>query len=177
MSFGADTERCTPVLVFHIDAGEIDGVDVGGRTVIAVADAPRVMTEGNWRLGMILDDQASDEQAEKLGALFGGQLGGPMAALGPLLGENLGLERAPIEFTSEGLRHSVKAGDGIDVEVEDVVPFGVDTGEPARLEGIFHPLGPTLTISKATRSKVSAFGMQNAMEGKSGFSTTFSWSD
>ena len=49
---------------------------MGGLTVAAVADTPKVMTEGNWRLGVFIDESASDEQAEKLGAVFGGQLGG-----------------------------------------------------------------------------------------------------
>jgi len=172
---GADTERCTPALVFHIDSGDIDGVDVSGLNVIAVADTPRVMTEGDWRLGVILDAAASDEQAEKLGAVFGGQLGGPMEGLAGLIGENLGVERLPIEFSSEDGVHSVKAGDAVDIEVEDVVPFGSESGEPARLVNIFHPANSELTISKARRSSVKVFGMDLSQDGKSGFSTTFSW--
>ena len=97
--------------------------------------------------------------------MFGGQLGGPMEALGPLVGENLGVERAPIEVREDGLRHSVKIGDAVDFEVEDVVPFGVESGEPARLVGIFHPAGSELTIAKATRSSINAFGIE--YEGKS----------
>src|SRR5205807_2341557 len=104
--------------------------------------------------GVFIDAAASDEQAEKLGAVFSGQLGGPMEALGPLLSENLGVERAPIEVHEEGLRHSVKIGDAVDFEVEDVVPFGVESGQPARLSGIFHPGGSELTIAKATRSRI-----------------------
>jgi hypothetical protein len=46
-----------------------------------------------------------------------------MAALAPLIGENVGMERLPIEFSSGDGRHSVRAGDAVDVEVEDVVPF------------------------------------------------------
>src|SRR5438128_7809852 len=132
------------------------------------------MTEGNWRLGVFIDDRASDEQAEKLGAVFGGQLGGPMEALAPLVSENLGVERAPIEVREEGLRHSVKIGDAVDIEIEDVVSFGVESGEPARLTGIFHPAGSDLTISKATHAHVDAFGIE--YEGKSAFSrSTFAW--
>ena len=41
------------------------------------------------------DLELTDEQAEKLGAVFSGELGGPMQALGPLIAENLGVERAP----------------------------------------------------------------------------------
>jgi hypothetical protein len=175
LDLGADPDRCTPVLVFHIDSGEIEGVDVGGLNVVAVADTPKVMTEGDWRLGVIVDSAASDEQAEKLGGVFSGQLGGPMEGVAPLVGEQLGVERAPIEFNSEGGTHSVRIGEMVDIEVEDLVPFGSESGEPARLTNIFHPANTELTISKATRSQVNVFGLELSMEGKSGFSTQFSW--
>src|SRR5919202_5405542 len=129
MSLGATRDRCNVVLVFNVKQGEVDGTDVSGLTVAAVGDTPKVMTEGNWRLGVVIDAAASDEQAEKLGAVFGGQLGGPMEALAPLGGEQLGVERAPIEVREAGLQHSVRIGDAVDFEVEDVVPFGVETGE------------------------------------------------
>jgi hypothetical protein len=174
LALGADYDRCRVTLVFNIVDGEVEGTDVSGLKVVAVADSPKVMSDGDWRLGVFLDDAASDEQAEKLGAVFGGQLGGPMEALGPLVGENLGVERAPIEVREDGLRHSVKIGDAVDFEVEDVVPFGVESGEPARLSGVFHPVGSELTISKATRSHINAFGIE--YEGKSGFSSSsFAW--
>jgi hypothetical protein len=50
--------------------------------VAAIADTPKVMTEGNWRLGVFVDENATDEQADKLVGVFSGALGGPMAALG-----------------------------------------------------------------------------------------------
>jgi hypothetical protein len=174
LAFGATYDRCRVVLVFHVTEGDVEGTDVSGLTVAAVADTPKVMTDGNWRLGVFVDESASDDQTEKLAAVFGGQLGGPMEALGPLIGENLGLERAPIEVREDGLRHSIKVGDAIDFEVEDVVPFGVESGEPARLTGIFHPAGSELTVAHATRSSINAFGIE--YEGKSAFSTSnFSW--
>lgn len=174
LSLGATRDRCKVVLVFNVKRGDVDGTDVGGLTVAAVCDTPKVMSEGNWRLGVVIDDKASDEQAEKLGAVFSGALGGPMEALGPLVGEDLGLERLPIEVREDGLKHSVRIGDIVDFEVEDVVPFGVETGEPARVTGIFHPVGSELTISRATRSQINAFGIQ--YEGRAGFSTSeFAW--
>ena len=176
LDLGADPDRCTPVLAFHIDSGEIEGVDVSDLNVVAVADTPKVMSEGNWRLGMIIDAAASEEQAEKLGAVFSGQLGGPMEALGPLVSESLGVERVPMEFSSEGLQHSVTMGDAGSVAIENVVPFGVETGEPGRLTGIFHPAGSELTIAKATESDVHAFGIELANVGGSGFSHKFAWS-
>ena len=174
LALGADYDHCRVTLVFNVTAGDVDGTDVGGLTIAAVADTPKVMTDGNWRLGVFIDDAASDEQADKLGAVFGGQLGGPMEALGPLIGENLGVQRAPIEVREDGLLHSVRIGDAVDFEIEDVVPFGVESGEPARMTGIFHPAGSELTISRATRSSIDAFGI--AYEGRSGFSSSrFAW--
>jgi hypothetical protein len=173
-SHGATYDYCRVVLVFKIAAGEVEGTDVSGLSVAAVAETPKVMTEGNWRLGVFIDAAASDEQADKLGAVFGGQLGGPMEMLGPLIGENLGVQRAPIEVRDEGLRHSVRIGDAVDFEVEDVVPFGIETGEPVRMSGMFHPAGSELTIAEARRTDIDAFGI--AYEGKSALTTSqFAW--
>ena len=132
------------------------------------------MTDGNWRVGVFIDEEASDEQADKLVQVFSGQLGGPMAALTPLIGEMLGVERVPIVVEDDGVRHSVRIGDGIDFEIEDIVPFGVETGEPVRFNGMFHPVGSDLTMAEAKRSRISAFGIE--YEGKTGLSASeFSW--
>jgi hypothetical protein len=170
---GATYDYCRVTLVFDIGNGEIEGTDVSGRTLALIADTPKIMTEGNWRVGIFVDDGASDEQMEKLTGVFGGQLGGPMAGLAPLIGELLGVERAPIHVVEEGLSHSVRIGDAIDFEVEDIVPFGIETGEPARLTGVFHPVASELTAAEAKRSRISAFGIE--YEGKTGLSSRFSW--
>jgi hypothetical protein len=174
LAHGADYDRCRVTLVFNVTEGDVEGTDVGGLVVAVIADTPKVMTEGNWRLGVFIDDKASDEQTDKLLRVFGGQLGGPMAALAPLIGENLGVERAPIEVREDGLRHSVRIGDAVDFEIEDVVPFGVATGEPARIVGIFHPAGSEFRAAEAKRAKVSAFGIEYT--GKSALSASrFAW--
>ena len=66
LTLGADYDRCNATLVFHIKSGEIEGTDVSGLTVAAIADTPKVMSDGNWRLGVFIDDAASDQQAQKL---------------------------------------------------------------------------------------------------------------
>ncbi|MBI5106511.1 MAG: DUF1326 domain-containing protein [Solirubrobacterales bacterium] len=171
---GATYDYCRATLVFAIKEGEIDGTAIGGRKVGVIADTPKVMTEGGWRLGLFVDDEATDEQADKLAKVFSGELGGPMAGLAPLVGEMLGVERVPIEVVDDGLRHSVRVGDVIDFEVEDIVPFGSETGEPVRFAGMFHPVASDLTMAEATRSRIDAFGI--SYEGKTGLSTSeFSW--
>jgi hypothetical protein len=176
LSLGADYDRCDVVLVFHVDTGQIEGIDVGGLTLALVADTPKFMHEGNWRVGVLVDDAASDDQAAKLGAVFGGELGGPVAALVPLIGELMGVQRVPMQFSSEGGRHSLRMGDAGELEVEDVVPFGVESGQPARLSGIFHPVGDELAIAKSGGSRLNIFGLQPDLAGKAAFSSSFAWS-
>jgi hypothetical protein len=135
------------------------------------------MHEGNWRLGLLIDDSASDEQADKLGAVFSGQLGGPMGALSGLVSDVLGVERARMDLSASDGKHVLRIEDMGQVSVEDVVPFGVENGQPARLAGIFHPAGSELTIAKAAEdSGMSAFGISFGGGGKSGFSHEFAWS-
>jgi hypothetical protein len=97
---------------------------------------------------MLIDDRASDEQADK---------------------------RVPMEVSHDNGTHRIKVGDDGEVEVREVVPFAKENGEPARLVGVFHPAGEDLTIARATRSHVSAFGIDFAFEGGSGFANPFAW--
>jgi hypothetical protein len=166
---GATYDFCRVTLVFNIREGEIDGTQIGGLKVAVIADAPKVMTQG-----VFVDEKATDLQFDRLVQVFTGQLGGPMAALAPLVGEVLGVERAAIDVSDDRLRHSVRVGDVIDFEIEDIVPFGIETGRPVRFDGMFHPVASNLTMAEARRSRINAFGIQ--YEGKTGLSTSqFSW--
>lgn len=174
MDHGATYDYCRATLVFDIREGTVDGTDIAGCKVCVIIDTPKVMTEGNWRVGVFIGEQADDAQFDKLVQVFSGQLGGPMAGLVPLIGEMLGAERAAIEMDEDGLRHAVRVGDAIDFEIEDIVPFGVETGQPVKFSGMFHPVASDLTMAEAKRSRINAFGIQ--YEGKTGVShADFSW--
>jgi hypothetical protein len=174
LSMPADYERCHVVLVFHVDSGEVEGVDVSDLTVGVLADTPPLMSEGNWRVGLFMDQKASEEPAGKLAGVFSGQLGGPKAMVAPLVGQMLGMEVAPIEYVDDGRRHRVRIGDAVDIEIEDFVPPATPEGEVSKLTGMFHPANSTLTIARATASRVSAFGVEFSNEGKNGHSAPFS---
>ena len=172
----ATYERCNAALAWHIDSGEVDGTDVSDLSVVLVLDAPQQMSEGNWRVGMFMDDRASDEQAEKLGGIFSGQMGGPLANVVPLISENLGMEVAPIEHADDGRRHRVKVGDAIEMEIEDLVsPFDPD-GPLPKLTETKHPASSEMTPARALAGRVQGLGVGFSGEGKSGLSTPFSWS-
>ena len=169
----ADQERCLVALAFNVTSGEVDGVDVGGLSLVLVADAPGRMADGNWRVGVVMDAAASKEQADALGAVFSGQKGGPMGALSPLIGEQLGIQVAPIEYSNGSTHHRVKAGDLIEMEVEDFVPQGMNG--PTKLVGVAHPVSTTLTVASTKTARVQCFGLDFSTTGKNAHAAPFSW--
>jgi hypothetical protein len=160
-------------MAFEVETGEIEGVDVSGRSFVMIVDTPPTMADGNWRVGVIIDDVANEEQVERFGRVLSGALGGPPAALGPLLGEFLGIEQAPIRIERDGKSHRVMVGELIDYSGERVE---LESGDQVALTNmVVHPAGPTLGLAPVSRAQVSAFGIEWAGENLSGFANRFSW--
>lgn len=169
----ATLDRCRALLAYHIARGEVDGVDVSGLNFALFLDTPPVMSDGDWRVGVFLDERATDEQASKLGEVIGGMAGGPPAMLSPLIGDMLGIERLPIEYREEGRTHHLRIGQAAELTVEDFVANGLE--EPVRLTNVLHPSNTTLTVAPAVSASLSTFGIDWGREGQSGFSAPFSW--
>src|SRR4029077_4368085 len=167
-------DRCQVVLAFHITRGTVDGVDVAGLSGAVAAGAPAQIADGNWRVGLIIDDKASKEQADKLAGVFSGQMGGPMGGLAPLIGEVLGIEQKPIEVRQSGNKHHLKIGNEVVIEVEDYIPEGMT--EPTKLVGVGHPASTTLTVGRPRGAPIKPFGIEFHNQGKSAFSAPYSWS-
>ena len=164
---GADYDRCLTVYGFRIDSGQIEGVDIAG-TIMAVAfDAPKDFLKGNWRVGLLIDAAASDEQAAKLTALLSGKLGGPVAALSGMVSENLGVERVPMRYSVESGTRVLTIGNLGRLAITELVPTGVKNGPPARLTAKFNPATAAglsdgqITMCKAENgSHLEVFGLQ-----------------
>src|SRR3954453_9592795 len=90
--YGTCESICAPAL----DEGAIRGVDVSGLTLVSAVLIPGNVLEGNWRQLVFVDDKATDEQQDAMLDAFSGKLGGPLADLAQLIGEVVGVERAPI---------------------------------------------------------------------------------
>jgi len=170
----ATLDRCRALLAYHVESGEIDGVDVSGLSFALFLDAPPVMSQGNWRVGVFLDENASDSQAAQLGTVLSGQAGGPPAMLSPLIGEMLGVEKVRITYSEDGRGHHARIGDATDVGVEDFVALAGQ--DPVKLTNVLHPSNTTLTVAPANAAHLSTFGIDWGREGQSGFSAPFSWS-
>ena len=85
---------CTFAMGFQIEGGTYDSVSLSGLGFIVLGLTPEAMGNGNWSVGLIIDERASAEQRDALTAIATGAAGGPMAALSGLIGKFLGVESA-----------------------------------------------------------------------------------
>ena len=177
-NFGAaPTEGdCKAAIAMHIDKGEKDGVSLDGVSFIIMLHSPGVMIDGNMKVGLIVDDKASDAQVEAIAAIATGGVGGPMANLAPLVGEVMGIERCPISFTVDGMNRAVKAGDLVDQANAGVASMA-DESVPMYLENTGHPANARLALAKATKSVFNVFGMtwKDSSGSRNGHFAPFSW--
>src|SRR5581483_11509917 len=102
---------CKAALAMRIGKGEKDGVKLDGVAFIVLLHSPGAMAEGNMTVGLIVDQRASDAQAKAIADIATGAAGGPMAALGPLVGKVAGVEKRPIRFEKHGMNFTVTAGE------------------------------------------------------------------
>lgn len=150
---------CKAAIAMRIDAGAKDGISLDGIRFIVVLHAPGAMAAGNMTVGLIVDDSASDPQVEAITAIATGAAGGPMAALAPLVGRVAGVERRPIRFDIDGLNRAVSAGDLIDQACAGL-PSAVAAGEALAIDNTVHPVNSRLSLARAVRSRISAFGVE-----------------
>ena len=102
--------QCRGLGVFHIDQGSLDDTDLSGVNFAFTNLFPSNLSSGNWKFGIIVDESASDDQAQALERILHGEEGGPFGEFAPLFGEWLGMERAPVSF-SDGDTPSASVGD------------------------------------------------------------------
>lgn len=168
---------CKAAIALRIDKGQSDGVALDGLAFIVVMHAPDAMGNGNMTVGLIVDDSASDAQLGAITAIASGAAGGPMAALAPLIGRFAGVQQRPIQFELDGLKRSVHAGELVDQACEGI-PSAVAPGEAIAVDNTVHPVNRRLSLAKATRSSLHAFGIEwdDVLGTRNAHFAPFSWS-
>ena len=82
------------------------------------------MAKTPWRVALYLDDQASEAQANALGAIFSGAAGGHPAVLAAHIGEVLGVAAAPMTFEGDDSSRSIRIGEVADVKIAAIAGQG-----------------------------------------------------
>lgn len=168
--------ECKVALTMKIDKGEKDGVTLDGICFIMLLHSPGPMANGNFTVGLIVDDKATGQQTDALAAITSGAVGGPMEHLSHLVGRVAGIEKRPIRFERDGRKYSVTAGELIDQALEGLTG-PAKPGEPIFLDNVGHPVASKLALAKATRSKFHAFGIDwnDASGTRNGHFAPFAW--
>lgn len=168
---------CKAAVAMRIDKGAKDGVQLDGISFVVMLHSPGPMADGNIKVGLIIDEAADDKQVAAIKDIATGAVGGPMAALAPLVGEIAGVQREKITFESKGLHHAVRAGNALD-QICDGLPSVVNPDEPIYIDNVAHPANSRLAMAKATRSKMDVFGIKwdDSTGTRNGHFAPFNWS-
>src|SRR5271166_2439251 len=167
---------CDVALAFHIDRGSYGTIALDGLNLAMIGHAPGPMGDGNWTIAVYIDERASDQQAQALGAIFSGAEGGPMANFAPLIATNLGAKKVPINYQVNGKVRSAAIPGIMNMAVEPL-PSLHPSGEIWTAAG--HPVAPdrlALAIGRAG-STFTDHGMRWDNSGKNGHYAPISWSN
>ena len=145
-----DGGTCDGCLAWRVDSGMIDGIDVSGKTIVALAHIPGNVLKGNWKAILFVDDQCTPEQQDAMLKVWSGKAGGPIADLAKLIGEVLAVQRAPIRFEVEGAKGTLQIGRVVEAELQ---PFLGPSGQPTALhDSIFTTIpGSPAYVGKASK--------------------------
>ena len=172
LALGADYDRCRVTLVFHVADGDVDGTDVER----ADGRRRRRHAEGHDRRqlapGRLHRRQPPPTSRPRSSAACSA---GSSAARWPALGAAHRREprrRAGADRGPRGRACATASGSATRSTSRSRTSSRSAWSRASRRgsSGIFHPAGSELTIARATRSNIDAFGV--AYEGKSGFSSS-----
>ena len=142
-----DNGTCDSALAYHIDRGQIEGVDMGGLTFAVAAHIPGNVLHGGYTVVRYIDDRASPEQTAAMLRAFGGELGGPLADGARLVGEVVAVKRAQITFTVVDGRGELRIDDVVDIAM---APF---TGPDGSITTLHNSIFSTIPGSPAYVSR------------------------
>ena len=167
-----DGGRCDSVNAYHIDRGQVGGVDVSNLSFVQVNQIPGNVLAGNWRAVFYIDDKATPAQQEAILNAFGGKLGGPLAGVASLVGERVAVHFVPIEHHVEGGKGTLRVGEIVEAEM---APYTDANGRPTTIhDTVFSTIpGSPAYLAKASHHRVNIpeYGMiwefsgRNAIQG------------
>jgi len=167
-----DGGACDAFIAYHVDRGQVRGVDVSGLSLVLVNQIPGNVLAGNWRTVIYVDDKATSAQQQALLDAFGGKLGGAPAQFAALISEIVAVHPVPIEHLVEGGKGTIRVGQ---VVYSEMAPYTDAQGRATSLhESVFSTIpGSPAYVSKASTHQVNVpehgmiweFSNRNAIQG------------
>lgn len=100
-----DKGNCEAIIGGEVKEGSYGEVPLAGVRYVIAFIYPKAIHQGGGNVALFIDERATREQAEAIGAILSGRAGGmPFEALAGTYGSVDGPIRAPIEMTVDGTR-------------------------------------------------------------------------
>jgi hypothetical protein len=173
----ATHDHCYAVMAFRIDEGRSGATRLDGLKFALVIRSGRVMADGNWIFGVVVDDGADAAQRQALAAIASGEAGGtPGAIRQNLVSDFRGVEYKPIDFAMMGLTRRAAIPDIASFEIEGVASRNRG-GDPYYIDNTGHPANRRLALARAKETHVHGFGLALDLSGRgnNGHFAPFAW--
>ena len=168
---------CIALGGYHIDTGRFGDIVLDDLNFATVVRSPGAMIQGDWAVGLIVDERASPDQQRALTAIASGRNGGPFAPLAHLVGDFRGVEVRPIHFVKNSDHSRTLTIPGaVEHRVEGVMS-PVIPNEPLMMDNTLHFANKRIGLAKVVRMLVNAFGIswQDTSGQANGHYTTIRW--
>lgn len=172
-------DHCYAMLVYRVDDGSYGDTKLDGRKFAFIVRSGKVMADGNWIFGCIVDEDSNEKQRMALGTIVSGKAGGTPGLIHEnLVGDFRGVDFKPIEFTMDGLIRRVNIPGVLSFEIEGVASRN-KSGEPYYIDNTAHPSGRRLALARTKQSSLDAFDLKLDMIGKgnNGHYAPFHWTN
>ena len=173
-----DQGYCGAPILFRIQNGSVDGIDLKGRDVVLALDFPGpTILDGNATFRLYIDEAADEGQRKELEAIFQGNRGGPMEMISSLSSKWLPTQNTKIEINEDGNNLAATVGTFGKIKTEELKN---ESGRTMTLQGAgfasaFGMDDETFTLSPSA-SQWSDPDLPHQFTTKSGVMAKFSWS-
>jgi hypothetical protein len=159
----------------RIEEGHFGDTDISGINVGLFIDIPGPLARGNWTAGLFVGDNASVYATKALTKIFTGRAGGSTGLLKILVGSFLGVQQTRIEYRIEGDTRIFDIPKIIEGVVKPIP--GKQAGEQVVIRNTGYWVAPDVTVARAEKSRVRAFGRNWNFAGRSAELCRLDWSN
>ena len=166
---------CEAFPSWHIEQGRLGDTVLDGLNVAIWLRTPGALTEGNWRIALYIDEQASPEQHQAIEELWGGKHGGYLEVIASLVADVLGVRSAKIDWSEDENGHHRMSVEGVGgVDIQDIE--GMD-GQDVVLSGMPLAVAPpfAVTVARSNSWTFKDHGLEASRSGTSGLSSSFQY--
>lgn len=157
----------------RIDEGSYGDVELSGLNVGLMIEIPGMMSRGNWKVALFIDERASDDAYDALLAIFSGAAKGTTGLFKVLVSEVIGHERQPVAYETDGKTRHLTVGRKIQGAVHPVA--GKDKEKDLVITNSEYWMGPDIIVAKAEKGKLRAHGRVWDFDGRSAEICKIDW--